>query len=257
MEIKMKLLKALILGTILCGSFISGAYAMEEGMTAAKRHVGKIPPVDSMGEEENLDAETNVPPLLTFVIDNYEKFLANLAPSETKGRWGSGGGREKLVYALAKYSHTTIEQVHIMMNVLQLEVQLRPHVETIRKYVEKYLNTPFEIDTVYEETVPLENINFNSKLYIGNMSSGWGNKTDPLEVSILHSNWPARSNGERSSPPFKNKFEELSKNNYDFYLMSNNIYFPFGFRKPGTTLGGFLILEKPIDYHSLTKACLK
>ncbi len=177
------------------------------------------------------------------IIEKSESILDNLDYSENKFT----PGNQKLVHALAKQCQSTTRQISFLVGLLEQESRLMPHKESVKKYVLTQLKGPIKNGEVYESSVSLENEDFQAKLDI----LGYTTEPNPHDLSIrniLDIAYFADLKDEFLKLTGRTKLE-------DWWFSTDGISYAFLFTGKGS-LRGFIILERKLDYHTITKECM-
>ncbi len=180
---------------------------------------------------------------LKCIIAKSEGILDNL--HETEQRLSSAN--RKLVHALAKQCTSTTQQIQKMLNLLTQEAGLAPHAQSVKQFLLTRLDKDVENKTVYAGSTSLQNEDFKTKLYVIEYTSPPAAKDLDVHsigsgrlTPVLESEW--------STVAGKGKVEP-------WWFNDDRIYYAFNFSAPPSKLQGLFILDRELDYHTITEDC--
>ena len=193
--------------------------------------------------------------LVSCIIDKHEDVVNNLFERKD---WHN----PKAIYTLAKQCKATVPNVTKVLDSLNKERQLCPHLDHVSQFVKKKLGQPFENNKLVEGPETFENIDFSMRFFV----SGH----DPsLTYDHTRSDKFAFSSAVESfvdqqvtmNPQQKEIFHQaLGRKKPEYsYFAKDKLHCAYVFRSypESPTRGiirenpliGFLIFDKPVDYH--------
>lgn len=134
-----------------------------------------------------------------------------------------------------------------MLNLLTQEVGLAPHAQSVKQFLLTRLDKDVENKTVYAGSTSLENEDFKTKLYVIDYTSPPAAKD--LDVHFVGSGrLPPALESEWSTVAGKEKVES-------WWFNDDRIYYAFNFSASPSKLQGLFILDRALDYHTITEEC--
>ncbi len=179
---------------------------------------------------------------LDCIIEKSEAILDNLHESEQR----FDGGNRKLVRQLAKQCSSTFQRIQKMMGLLTMEIGFAPNAQSVKKNLLSTLDKNIENNKIYDGKTSLEGDDFNTKLYVVEYIS------PPKEKDLdVHSAERIRSH------PLENEWPNITGQNkiQNWWFSRDSIFYAFEFSASPSKLRGLYILERPLDFHTITEDC--
>lgn len=170
-----------------------------------------------------------------------------------------GGSREfKLVYQLAKQCASTTKEIRSMIGVMNQETQLRPHSDTLKTYLLKWLKAgDVKNNKFITEDVAFENEHYKMKLYVMGYTKGEDIRASEFHVGGIGNQNPFTIGQHMYG--LQEGWDEMtgSLKPQGWWWTKENIYFANTFyHGSGSKLMGLIILEKPIEIHTVVDECV-
>lgn len=190
--------------------------------------------------------------IIDCIIDNAENILKNFHGSENQ----FSEDNKKLVYQLAKQCGVMRSKIGQMIRAINAEKILRPHNDLVKNYfIERLTSGALKNETLYEESVPLENVSFKGKLYVEGYKAG----TDLKGLSVIAIDRDILFKPGNSLEGLGSEWSKMSGKTIPelWWFSKESVFFSYGFflRVGGKLINGILILEKELDYHTILDEC--
>lgn len=193
--------------------------------------------------------------VLTCIIKNSESILKNLHQRER----AFASTNHKLVHSLAKKCKSTKTKIGAMITLLRDETGIMPNHDSVQNYLKSQLTGDIENEKVIDGTATIENEDFTTKLYVEGYKKGM-----KLQSIIVHDIEYMRRNPIARYPSLEKVFSEISGKTKleNWWFGPESIFYGFMFEAssprhtfPQGYIEGILILERPLDYYTITEEC--
>jgi len=186
---------------------------------------------------------------LKCIIEKSEGILNNLAELEQNLE----SGNRKLVHALAKQCTSTTKQIGMLLNLLTQEIGLAPNPQSVKNVLLSRLEKDVENNKIYTGSTSLENEDFKTTLYVMNYTSAPPTKDlDVRQIGI-----GPNPNRNRLNPALEAEWSKVTGQGkvQSWWFSGNRIYYAFSFSASPSKLQGLFILDRELDYHTITEEC--